>query len=156
TSGNRHPLREVIHEVLRGGARGVLAAGTILPPLVLDIRKQLAEHDLEAGSAVREVEIDLEQPPQRERSRILHRLRILAITGYQRTGGFDLGEGADLVRIQETWQVGWSPDFEAGCIEASRYGPSLDVAAAARLAEQAEGIERDAAAAARLLLDAAL
>jgi hypothetical protein len=156
TSGHRHPLREVIHEVLRGGARGVLAAGTVLPPLVLDIRKELAEHDLEAQATPRDLGLDLEQPPQRERSRILHRLRVLGIVGYERTGGFDLVERADLVRIHETWQIVWSPDFEAGCIEASRYGPSLDVAAAAHLAEQAEGIERDASAAARLLLDAAL
>ena len=49
----RHPLLNAIHEVLRGGQRGLLAAGTVLPPLVHDIQAQLKTHDLEPRGAAR-------------------------------------------------------------------------------------------------------
>ena len=92
----------------------------------------------------------------RSRSRILHRLRLLEVSGYERTGGTDLSVRDDLSKVWESWHIVWSPDFDARCIESARYGPTLAEAAAARLAEAAGAIERDAGKAALLLLDAAL
>lgn len=152
----QHPLLEAIHEVLRGGQRGVLAKGTLLPPLVLDIQARLKEHQLEARMVPREVEIDLESAADRPRSQVLHRLTLLDVAGYQQLSGPDPGGREELVALTERWRIAWSPDFEARAIEAARYGPSLADAAAARLAERAADVERDAGAAALLLLDAAL
>ncbi len=150
----RHPLLEAIHEVLRGGQRGALAAGTLLPPLVLDVQAQVKKHQLEARMVPREVELLLEDDADRPRSEVLHRLQLLDIAGYQLVAGGDLlGEETE---YRERWRVAWSPDFEARAIEAARYGPSLADAAAARLAEHAKAIERGAGAAAELLLDAAM
>jgi hypothetical protein len=156
TTHGRHPLLDAVHEVLRGGQRGVLAPGTVMPPLVLDIQKQLAAHDLQAHDRPRELELDLDAATDRQRSRVLHRLRLLAISGYQRIGGTDLAARADLSRVWERWALAWSPDFDAGCIENARYGPTLAEAAAVRLTELAAGVERDAGKAALLLIDAAL
>jgi hypothetical protein len=156
STAGRHPLLGAIHEVLRGGERGVLAAGTTLPPLVQDIQRLLTTHELQAQGTPREVELDLHETEDRERSRVLHRLRLLDVSGYTRRGGTDLAARDDLARVWELWHIAWSPDFDARCIEAARYGPTLAEAAAARLAEQAAVVERDAAAAALLLLDAAL
>jgi hypothetical protein len=150
-----HPILEAVHEVLRGGERGLLAAGTVMPPLVLDIRKELADHDLDPRPQPRELHLELEEPPARARSRVLHRLRILETGAHERTGGTDLAARDDLGRVWELWRVLWNPDFEAHCIEAARYGPTLADAAVSRLTEQAALIERDAAKAALLLLDAA-
>jgi hypothetical protein len=155
TAGS-HPLLDAIHEVLRGGERGRLAEGTALPPLVVDIRNLLSAHRLEAAGLRRDLELDLHEPGDRGRSCILHRLRILQISGYDRLAGTDLVVRDDMTRVWERWQICWTPDFDAGCIEAARYGPSLAEAAAARLAEQAAAIQRDATAAARLFIDAAL
>jgi hypothetical protein len=152
----RHPLLEAIHEVLRGGDRGSLAAGTLLPPLVRDIHDRLREHGLEARPAPREVELVLESEADRPPSRVLHRLRLLGIAGYDLVGGADLGTRDEMSSIWERWRVAWSPEFEARAIEAARYGPSLADAVAALLAERAGAIEPDASAAASLLLDAAL
>lgn len=154
--GVGHPLLEAVHEVFRGGERGALAEGTVLPPLVLDLRRLLAERDLEPAPKPREVDLDLHVEADRERSRLLHRLAILAIAGFERTGGTDLIARDDLSSIRERWAIRWTPDFDATSIEAARYGPTLADAAAARLEERANGIDRDAEAAARLLLDAAL
>ncbi len=156
TRRGRHPLLDAVHEVLRGGERGLLAAGTVLPPLTIDIRQQLESHDLQAQQRPRDVELDLDSPADRERSRVLHRLRLLGVSGYERADGTDLAARPDLARVWERWRVVWTPDFDAGCIEGARYGPTLAEAAATRLAEMAAGIERDAGRAALLLIDAAL
>jgi Family of unknown function (DUF5682) len=155
-TGGTHPLLNVIHEVLRGGQRGLLARGTVLPPLVQDIQTQLTKYDLQVPSGAREVYLDLDEKETRPRSRVLHQLRLLAISGYERTEGTNLSVRDDLSRVWERWRLSWSPDFDARCIEAARYGPTLAEAAAARLGEAAAAGERDAAAAALLLLDAAL
>jgi uncharacterized protein DUF5682 len=154
--GVMHPFLAAVFRVFRGGERGRLAAGTELPPLVNDLRRLLAEHDLEPAPRERTLELDLNAAGDVARSRLLHRLRVLGIAGYARTGGTDLAAREDLARIWEEWRVRWSPDFDATCIEAAIYGPSLAEAAGARLLERAEAIERDAEQAALLLLDAGL
>src|SRR5262249_37932897 len=70
--------------------------------------------------------------------------------------GTDLVGRDDLSEIHEVWRVAWSPDFEARTIEASRYGVTLADAACNVLAERAAVGQRDAAAVALLLLEAAL
>ncbi len=151
-----HPFLQAVYAVFRGGERGQLAEGTLLPPLVHDLRQLLREHDLQPTPREKEVELDLAVPRDLVRSRILHQLRGLGIPGYERVGGTDFAARTDLSRYEEQWRVRWSPEFEAGCIEAAVYGPTLLDAAAARLLERAAAIERNADEAARLLLQARL
>jgi len=153
--GCESPLLDAVHAVLRGRRRGRLAAGTRLPPLVLDIRRQLAETGLEMTHRERQVELNLLEPADLVQSRLLHRLRVLGIVGYERTGGTDFLRRDDLTRLWESWRIRWSPEFDATCIEASRYGTSLPDAAAARLLEIAGQRQRAAATAAALLVQAA-
>ncbi len=155
--GGRHPLLDAVHEVLRGGERGLLAEGARLPPLAADIQAQLEAHESAgAESAARSRAGSRTRTADRQRSRVLHRLRLLDVSGYARSGGTDLSVRDDLANVWERWHIVWSPDFDARCIESARYGPSLAEAAATRLTEAAGGIERDAGKAALLLLDAAL
>ncbi|MBY0523273.1 MAG: hypothetical protein K2R98_07735 [Gemmataceae bacterium] len=154
--GCAHPLLDAVHEVFRGGERGMLAEGTTLPPLVTDLRQQLQQHDLEPLPRPRDLEVDLAVPADRARSQLLHRMRVLGIVGFRRDGGTDIVGRADLATVREQWHVQWSPDYEATSIEASRYGPTLVEAASERLGEDAKAIERDAEKAALLLLDAGL
>jgi hypothetical protein len=152
--GLGHPLLDAVHEVFRGGERGVLAAGTLLPPLVEDLREQLAQFGLEPQTKEREIELDLDRDRDRHSSRLMHRVRILAVAGYDRTGGSNLLSRDDLSKLWERWRICWAPDYEATTIEAARYGPTLADAVAARLIERSNGCERNAEAAAILLLDA--
>jgi hypothetical protein len=157
--GETHPMLAAIHAVLRGDVRGLLAAGTALPPLVHDLNAELVAHDLEPETTGREVELELDKPEDLSISRLLHRLRGLGIAGFERLAGSDLVQRDDLSRVWERWRVVWSPDLESTAIEAALYGPSVLDAAAARLEEQAAELARSpnmGERAARLLLDAAL
>src|SRR5262249_54563808 len=93
-----HPLLDAVHEVFRGGERGLLAEGAVLPPLVLDLRRQLADQGLQPQTRGREFELDLHRDEDRARSRVLHRLRLLAVAGYERTAGTDLVARGDLAK----------------------------------------------------------
>ena len=152
--GMRHPILDAVNHVLRGGERGMLAEGTRLPPLVADLRAELDRLKLVARPDTPSVTVKLTDPFGRERSRLMHRIRLLELGGYILDDStLNQPEAAEL---EETWRIAWAPDFDAHCIEASRYGATTAEATAARLLEMAGTADRDAAAASRLLLDAAL
>lgn len=153
--GCESPFLEAVHAVLRGKRLGKLASATRRPPLVGDIQQQLAAADLEMSRGARLVDLNLLEPADRAKSRLLHRLHVLRIRGYEYKGGSDFLERDDLVKLWESWQVRWTTEFESSCIEASRYGTSLADAAAHCLLEQSQGIDRDIATATKLLLAAA-
>jgi hypothetical protein len=153
--GCASPFVDAVHAILRGRRRGRLAEGTRLPPLVRDIRGQLAEAELDLQRAVQEVELDLLAASDLGKSRVLHRLRLLGIVGFERVAGTDFLQRDDLTRLWEKWRLRWTPEFDSSCIEASRYGVSLVDAAAAKLQETARQQPRSAAAAAALLVEAA-
>lgn len=152
--GLTHPFLAAVHEVFRGSQVGRLADGTALPPLVHDIRQLLQQHDLEPN--YRERQVSLELPAQVSASRVLHALRVLGVRGFQKTGGTDFAARLDLSRLWEEWRFRWTPEFEASCIESAVYGPTLEAAAQAKLTERCAAVERNAEAAALILLDAAL
>jgi hypothetical protein len=152
----KHPLLEAIHEVLRGGERGQLDVRTKLPPLMRDVQNQLSVLALEPHTMPRGVELELTRDEGRNRSRVLHQLQLLAIPGFELVASSDLVKRDDLARVWERWKISASFDFTARCIESARYGSSLLEAASGKLDEEARGIERDAAKAALLLLEAAL
>ena len=155
-NGLKHPLLEAVYQVFRGSDRGRLAIGTSLPPLVLDIQLQLKKLELESKLAIRLVDLDLYQKSDLEKSQFLYQLRGLGITGYRRLDGTDFIEREDLSAIWEQWEIRWSPEFEANCIESAIYGSSLMEAVSNRLLERAKNIDRAADEAAVLLLEACL
>jgi hypothetical protein len=151
-----HPFILAMQEVLRGGERGRLAGNTPLPPLVRDIHARLAAAGAVPGKHPVEPKVALGAPAGANLSRLLHRLRVLAIHGFDRIAGVDFARRTDLTSLAETWRICWTPEQDAQMIEASRYGSALDEAVAARLHEAALAVERSAAAVALLLLDSVL
>ncbi len=154
--GGYHPLLDAVDEVFRGTARGVLAEGTARPPLVDDIEQQLTGHNLLPTQGFRDLELDLMDEAPRRRSRILHRLAILGIAGFNRTDGTDMAAREGLHRIWERWRISWNPEYASSQIEAAVYGPTLAAASSGRLKESIAKSGTDLAAVARLLIRAAL
>lgn len=151
-----HPFVLAMQSVLRGGERGRLAAGSPLPPLVKDIHARLGAADLLPDRGPKERGLTLTKPDDLALSRPLHQLRVLGIPGIERVSGVDFSKRDDLTALTETWRLRWMPEQDAQMIEASRYGSALDEAAAARLRESADSLERSGSAAALLLLDSVL
>jgi hypothetical protein len=151
-----HPFLRATQKVLRGGERGQLAEGSPQPPLAEDIRRCLDAAELTPGPTAIERKLILTDPAELEISRLLHRLRILEISGFRRSEGVDFAARGDLATLGETWIVQWLPDQDANMIEASRYGSALGEAAAACLAEKADELKRSASSSALLLIDSVL
>lgn len=116
-------------DVLAGDSRGRLAPGTPQPPLVQDVSEELHKHAIRLQG---QLQVDLLSPAGRPQSRILHRLRLLAIPGIQRSAGPD---SALAGATRETWQLAQPLEQSAALIEAGAYGPTLREAATARLEE---------------------
>ena len=156
SAGGHHPFLDALHAALRGNRRGRLAAGTALPPIVADIERQIQAHDLEPKPAGRTLALDLHTPAGLARVRVLHQLAAVGIAGFALVGGAPIARVGDTSALVERWQIQWSPEFDANCIEAALYGATLADASRARLAELAGSMERSASGAANLLLESCL
>ena len=151
--GAPSPFVEAIHETLRGTQTGSLAAGTSRPPLVNDTLDRLQAAGFVMPATAKH-ELDLLDADGRDRSRLLHQIATLNLPGFSCERSPDFSRWDSLDDLSERWSQSRAPQFEAGLIEAARYGTTLPTAVAARLHEEAEAIQRDAAAAAGLLVRA--
>ncbi|MFE6284747.1 DUF5682 family protein [Streptomyces sp. NPDC057877] len=126
-----HPVVVEMVAACTGDAEGRLHPGTPLPPLVHEVREQLARLELDAVE--QPFGLKLTEPRGLERSRVLHRLRVLGVPGFTRLSG--PVDGADPVSV-ERWQPGSVDGREAALIEAGAYGARLDEAASMLLGER--------------------
>ena len=76
--------------------------------------------------------IDLREAIDKEKSYLLHRLRILSIPWGQPEATDDNALGS----FRERWQLHWQPEFSIKIVEAAMWGNTLPVAAAACLEQQ--------------------
>ena len=124
-------------KVLTGTAVGRLATGTPLPPLVDDVEATLTSQRLQpvADAPTRTEKLRLVVPTDLDKSRTLHRLRVLGIPGFVRTRGPQPGVSSDDAehQLDEHWVISDHADRLAGIIEAAAFGATLKDAVAARL-----------------------
>ncbi|MBT2211624.1 DUF5682 family protein [Actinomadura sp. NEAU-AAG7] len=147
-----HPAVAEMVAALSGERVGRLHPGTPAPPLVHDAAAELERLGLDRGGRLA---VKLTEKRGLERSRALHRLRVLGVPGFDRESGPDTG--ADLV-LEERWRV--APHDAASrmsaLVEAGAYGPTLLDAAAAALEERMALAGTDMGVLAAVLFDAAL
>jgi hypothetical protein len=145
-----HPAVVEMVAALSGDRVGRLHKDTPLPPLVHDAEAELERHGLAGKNSVT---LDLTVADERDASRLLHRLRVLGIPGYQRVSGPD--PAAEDSTFTEEWRIVADQDRLAALIEAGGYGPTVELAATARLGERVQG-GGNLDAAAKALFDAVL
>ncbi|MFB4309294.1 DUF5682 family protein [Actinomadura sp. GTD37] len=148
-----HPAVAEMVAALSGSRVGRLHAATPAPPLVHDASAELERLGLDGDGPV---VLKLTTPRGLERSRVLHRLRVLRIPGADRESG--PATGADPV-LEERWLLGPADPGgrrRSALIEAGAYGPTLADAAAAVLDERVTGAGADMRRLADVLFDAAL
>ncbi|SNS46955.1 hypothetical protein SAMN05443665_1004182 [Actinomadura meyerae] len=148
-----HPTVVEMVAALSGDRTGRLHPGTPAPPLVHDAGAELERLGLDRDGRV---VLKLASPRGLERSRALHRLRVLGVPGAWRVSGPETG--ADPV-LEERWELTAADPGgrrRAALIEAGAYGPTLADAAGAVLDERVHAAGTDMGPLAGVLFDAAL
>ncbi|MEV6606238.1 DUF5682 family protein [Kutzneria sp. NPDC051319] len=143
-----HPAVVEMVAAFSGDRVGRLHEATPLPPLVVAVTGDLERLKLDHEGSVG---LDLTVPLDLERSRTLHRLRVLGVPGFERLSG--PSGGADPV-LDERWQLTPSDHRLPALIEAGAYGATLPDSAAAAMRERIPGA--GIADLAALLFDGAL
>lgn len=118
-----HPMLATILRTFTGDRTGKLSSETERPPLLRDVQAILERLQLVPTASGKTLSLDWRLEGDRERLRVLHRLRILGIPGFSRISGPAWGTEA---RMAEGFRLVWRPDIEPEIIEASRWGSTLE------------------------------
>jgi hypothetical protein len=129
-----HPALVAMLRAMTGDRRGQIAAGTRRPPLLDDVDARLVAADLTPGPVAKRLELDWNEPNDRDKAHILHALRLLRLPGLERLEG---PSGAQTRAPRDVFRLVRHRDAEGVLIEASRWGGTLPMAAAGLLADQA-------------------
>jgi hypothetical protein len=128
------PLRsELIARRLVVGERlGAVPDDMPAVPLVRDLTAQQRSLRLKPAATERDLDLDLRQENDLRRSRLLHRLGVLAVPWGQRAA---TRRGAGTFR--EEWRLVWQPEFAIRLVEGGMWGTTVASAATARVARRA-------------------
>ncbi|MGW5361414.1 DUF5682 family protein [Actinopolymorpha pittospori] len=130
------PVELVQRKLVVGERLGRVPAATPMVPLQQDLRAAQRRLRLKPEALDRDLDLDLRKPTDLERSRLLHRLRLLDV---------DWGEPGEITgsrgTFHELWTLAWRPELDLALIEASMWGNTVADAAIARATANA----RDAA-----------
>ncbi len=125
-TGSAAPMA-LIHERLTVGAvLGSVPEETPQAPLQRDLASEQRRLRLAAEAAHRDYDLDLRKPNDLDRSRLLHRLKLLNVYWGEltKTGG---GKGT----FHEYWRLQWQPELAVRLITAGIWGSTIASAASA-------------------------
>lgn len=123
-----HPAVVALVAAFSGARVGTLARGTPQPPLVADVREELANHGLAFGPVPFEVEVRL--PDDAARRHRLVRLELLGVPDVKRVREADHTRGATR---PERWRLQETLDTDPVLIERASWGATLAEAARAAI-----------------------
>ncbi|HEU4565384.1 MAG TPA: DUF5682 family protein [Gemmatimonadaceae bacterium] len=133
--GDATPLALVRDRLVVGDDLGAVPEDAPVMPLQRDLAREQKRLRLAPAAADRQLELDLRAPLDRERSLLLHRLRLLGIAwGEPRAAS---GKGT----FKELWRLQWRPELALAVIEAAPWGNTVADAAAARAIHLASGAD---------------
>lgn len=123
--GAEKPYELIEQQLVTGDVLGAVPPSTPLVPLRADFEAQVRSARLKLQTESQSLQLDLRESAHTQKSRLLHRLRLLNIpwgkpeaVGGRKEGGF-----------HEHWTLQWMPDFEIQLIEAGALGNTVEVAA---------------------------
>ena len=130
------PLRLIERELLVNDRLGAVPADTPTLPLVQDVRQLQKRYRLAPRADQVELDLDLRQPLQLEKSTFLHRLALLGIR-WGKTRSVRGKSGS----FHELWLLAWEPEFELKLIEANVWGATLELACDGKLCHDARQMQ---------------
>ncbi|MFI9784794.1 DUF5682 family protein [Kitasatospora sp. NPDC051984] len=135
--GSDLALALVHDKLVVGDALGEVPDGAPAVPLQRDLTRLQRTLRLKPEATTRELVLDLRKDLDAERSRLLHRLRLLGLhwgrpvrDSVQSTGTF-----------RETWQLAWEPEFSVRLVEAGQWGTTVQGAATGKAVAEAATAE---------------
>jgi hypothetical protein len=123
----------VDRKLVVGESLGAVPPETPSVPLVADVTAAQRRLRLTQSALTAPLNLDLRQPMAMQRSRLLHRLRLIGVDWGTPAEEFRRGMGT----FWEDWRIAWRPEFAVDLIEASTYGTTLVEAATAKVCERA-------------------
>ncbi len=141
----------VTREAVVGERLGAVPAGTPQAPVSADLTAHARRLRLKRDALERTVELDLRKPNDLDKSRLLHRLRILDVDWGRPAADERRSQGT----FRETWALRWDPGLEVDLVAAGANGTTVLAAATAvmlRTAADATRLDQVTAAVERTLL----
>ncbi|MEU0403053.1 DUF5682 family protein [Streptomyces sp. NPDC006197] len=130
--GSDVPLDLVRDRLVVGDVLGEVPAGAPAVPLQRDLDRRRRTLRLKPEAQERELGLDLRKETDGERSRLLHRLRLLGVHWGEPAAG-RAGTGT----FRETWRLRWEPELHVQVAEAGVWGTTVEAAATARAESRA-------------------
>ncbi|MGQ5578435.1 DUF5682 family protein [Streptomyces sp. ECR3.8] len=125
--GSDVPLALVHDRLVVGDVLGEVPHTVPAVPLQRDLERTQRRLRLRPEAAERELDLDLREETGAERSRLLHRLRLLGID-WGRPAAARSGTGT----FRETWRLRWEPELAVRSAEAGVWGTTVLAAATAK------------------------
>jgi hypothetical protein len=127
-AGAELPLELIQRRMVVGERLGAVPDRTPMVPLQRDLQREQRRLRLRPAALEKDYDLDLRKPGDLDRSRLLHRLRLLDV---------DWGvPGESAIRtkgtFRETWTLVWRPEFDVDLIEAGAWGTTVPGAATAK------------------------
>lgn len=136
--GDETMVHVVTTELVVGEALGAVPENAPTVPLDADLRARVRRLRMKLEPTARTVDLDLRKERELERSRLLHRLRLLGVEW----GTPTTGEVRSTGTFRETWTLKWRPEFAVAVVEASRWGTTLRTAAETKILDTARRPDR--------------
>ncbi|MEV0169526.1 DUF5682 family protein [Streptomyces sp. NPDC050803] len=148
--GSDVPLALVHDRLVVGDLLGEVPQDAPAVPLQRDLDRTQRRLRLRPEALERELELDLRKETDAERSRLLHRLRLLGVAW-----GEPVASRGSTGTFRETWRLRWEPELSVRVAEAGVWGTTVRAAASAKAeadAVSAPGLADVTALAERCLL----
>ncbi|MFF7642276.1 DUF5682 family protein [Streptomyces canus] len=148
--GSDVPLALVHDRLVVGDVLGEVPQAAPAVPLQRDLDRSQRRLRLKPEALERELELDLRKENDAERSRLLHRLRLLGVAW-----GEPAASRGSTGTFRETWRLRWEPELSVRVAEAGVWGTTVLAAATAKAesdAVSASGLADVTALAERCLL----
>ncbi|WP_411071462.1 DUF5682 family protein [Streptomyces sp. cmx-4-25] len=130
--GSDVPLALVRDRLVVGDVLGRVPDGAPAVPLQRDLSRRQRSLRLKPEAEERELALDLRKETDGDRSRLLHRLRLLGVHWGEPVAG-RTGTGT----FRETWRLRWEPELHVRVAEAGVWGTTVETAATARVTARA-------------------
>jgi hypothetical protein len=132
--GDPLPLRLISARLIVSERLGEVPDETPMVPLAQDIAREQKRLRFPPEATRKRIDLDLRKPNDLDRSRLLHRLRLLGVPW----GEFEPHRGSPKGTFHELWSVQWQAEFAVTIIEAGLWGNTIADAATAKVRHDAD------------------